>query len=177
MENALLVVPAPSPVVITKRRLPRIPCPIMHFVLVSDSHSVDSVPVKPWRARTDCIMIPIPVPCNVTRVDLVLTRLVCLAPLSCTKSRDQTWVRLAARLPDVIINCCDPPREPRPTRHRTHVSDSHSVASQPVSPLTILSVRITTPMLPPRTVMDAEINEIRLLFPPMLMLIESAETA
>ena len=177
MENALLVVPAPSPVVITKRRLPRIPCPIMHFVLVSDPHSVDSVPVKPRRARTDCIMIPIPVPCNVTRVDLVLTRLVCLAPLSCTKSRDQTWVKLAARFPDVIINCRDPPREPRPTRHRTHVSDSHSVASQPVSPLTILSVRITTPMLPPRTVMDAEIKEIRLLFPPMLMVIKSVENA
>ena len=173
----MLVLPAPSPVVITKRRLPRIPCPIMHFVLVSDSHSVDSVPVKPWRARTDSIMIPIPVPCNVTMVDPVPPRLICLAPLSRSKSRDQTWVRLAARLPDVIINCCDPPREPRPTRHRTHVSDSHSVASQPVSPLTILSVRITTPMLPPRTVMDAEIKEIRLLFPPMLMVIKSVENA
>jgi hypothetical protein len=36
-----------SPIVITTRRVPRAPCPTMHLIEVSDSHSVASHPVWP----------------------------------------------------------------------------------------------------------------------------------
>ena len=48
------------------------------------------------------------------------------------------------------------PADPRPTRHRTDVSDSHSVPSHPVWPDRTIAVSAASPRPAPCTVTDAE---------------------
>ena len=48
------------------------------------------------------------------------------------------------------------PGAPCPTRHRTDVSDSHSVPSHPVCPDRTIAVIPTSPRLDPCTVTDAD---------------------
>ena len=52
IDHASEMLPPASPEVITTRRVPRAPCPTIHLIDVSDSHSVASHPVLPKR---DCI--------------------------------------------------------------------------------------------------------------------------
>ena len=63
--------------------------------------------------------------------------------------------RLPRRLPAVIITR-RVPRVPRPAKHRTDVSDSHSVPSHPVAPDRTIDVYATCPRLPPCTVTDPD---------------------
>merc|ERR1712091_365320 len=62
-------------------------------------------------------------------------------------------------LPDrspAVITTRRVPRVPRPAKHRTDVSDSHSVPSHPVAPDRTIDVYATSPRLPPCTVTDAD---------------------
>ena len=71
------------------------------------------------------------------------------------ESREKTAVPLPARSPDVITTR-RVPRVPRPAKHRTDVSDSHSVPSHPVAPDRTIDVYATSPRLPPCTVTDPD---------------------
>jgi hypothetical protein len=70
-------------------------------------------------------------------------------------STDHPCVTLPPRPPAVIIIRLDPPA-PRPTKHRTDVSDSHTVPSHPVCPALPRKEYATIPKLDPCTVIDAD---------------------
>jgi hypothetical protein len=78
-------------------------------------------------------------PCTVSDMDPVPSTLLRRITLSPGKSTDQPWLRLPPRSP-VVITARRVPLTPCPTRHRTDVSDSHSVASHPVCPCRVRAV-------------------------------------
>jgi hypothetical protein len=111
--------------------------------------------VCPSLPRTVCTTTPIPDPCTVIDADPVpawFNRRILLSP---AVSADHSCVTLPPRAPAVITTRRDPPG-PCPTRHRTDVSDSHTVPSHPVCPVRPRAVCATTPMLDPCTVIDAD---------------------
>jgi len=58
--------------------------------------------------------------------------------------------------PPAVITARRVPWIPPPTRHRTDVSDSHSVPSHPVCPMRPSAVNATSPRPDPCTVTDAD---------------------
>src|SRR6056300_729219 len=156
-----------SPAVITTRRVPRAPCPTMHLIDVSDSHSVASHPVCPSRALPVYATSPMLAPCSVTDAEPVPARLLRRAMLSPAMSVDQPSDTLAPRSP-AVITTRRVPRAPCPTMHLIDVSDRKTVASHPVCPSRALPVYATSPMLAPCTVTDAEPVPARLLRRAML---------
>jgi hypothetical protein len=92
-------------------------------------------------------------PCTVKDVEPVLARFPRRITLTSAASVDQPSVALNPRSP-IVITTRRVPRAPDPCMHLTDVSDSHSVASQPVSPPRMLPVCMTRPMLDPCTVTD-----------------------
>ncbi len=75
--------------------------------------------------------------------------------LNAPTSTDHPCVLLPPRSPTVITTR-RVPRTPCVKLHRTDVSDSQSVASHPVCPSRARPVLLTSPMLAPCTVIDAE---------------------
>jgi len=154
-DHACVTLPPRSPAVITIRRVPRPPCVTRHLTDVSDSHSVASHPVCPSRARTVYVTSPMLAPWIVTDAEPVPARFCRRITLNDLKSTDHACVTLPPRCPAVITTRCVP-RPPCVTMHLTDVSDSHSVASHPVCPSRARPVYVTSPMLFPWIVTDAE---------------------
>ena len=94
-------------------------------------------------------------PCTVTDTDPVPAKFCLRTMLTPPKSTDHPCVTLPPLSP-AVITTRRVPRAPCPTRHRTDVSDSHSVPSHPVSPDRTIAVKPTSPMLAPCTVTDAD---------------------
>ena len=135
--------------------MPRAPCPTRHRTDVSDSHSVPSHPVCPDRTIAVTAVSPTPAPCTVTDDDPVPARLYPSITLITPASVDITAVLLPDRSPAVIVTRRLPAAD-RPTRHRTDVSDSHSVPSHPVCPDRTIAVIPTSPRLDPCNVIDKD---------------------
>jgi hypothetical protein len=94
-------------------------------------------------------------PFTVTMREPVAARFFHLIKLKEATSNDHPCVTLPPRSPTVIVTR-RVPRAPCVTRHLTDVSDSHSVASHPVCPSRARPVYVTSPMLAPCTVTDAD---------------------
>ena len=153
--------PAPrSPAVIATRRVPRAPCPTMHLIDVSDSHSVASHPVCPSRAlsrirhqpharpmhRHRCRAraqpgCPFDAPCSVppcTSIDQALRLMLPhLDPLPSSPP---------VGCPELRVPPCTSSMSPTPT-------PSPRILSVPPEPCPVYA---TSPMLAPCTVTDAE---------------------
>ncbi len=123
----------------------------MHRNDVSDSHSVPSHPVCPIRPSAVNATKPRLDPCTVTDADPVLPMLARCITLRLRSSENASDM-LRPSMSDVNVKrrvCWDP----CPARHRTDVSDSHSVPSHPVCPIrpsavnAILPGVIRTPMV------------------------------
>ena len=155
--------PAPrSPAVITTRRVPRAPCPTMHLIDVSDSHSVASHPDLslprpcPYTPPAPCsphAPSPMPSPCP-ARLPL---RRAMLSPAHVRT--DQPSVTLYAR---TSIPCRDAPPVGCPEL-RVCTMTPHQMSPTPTPSPRILSVPpepcpvyATSPMLAPCTVTDVE---------------------
>ena len=151
----MLPVPDRSPAVIVTRRLPEADRPTRHRTDVSDSHSVPSHPVCPDRTIAVIPTSPRLDPCTVTDADpvpaLLSRRIVLMDPTSTEYASDM----LPDRSPAVIVTR-RVPRPPCPARHRTDVSDSHSVPSHPVCPDRTIAVTAVSPTPAPCTVTDAD---------------------
>ena len=113
--------------------MPLVPSDVRHRTAVSDTHSVDSHPVPPTRAASVYVASPKPCPCTVTLADPVPARFVRVAALTVARSTDHASVAVPARSPAVITSR-RVLRAPSVVRHRTDVSDHHSVDSHPVPP-------------------------------------------
>jgi hypothetical protein len=98
---------------------------------------------------------PRPAPCTVTDADPVPARFDPRVTLMLPTSTEYMALPLLVRSPAVIATR-RVPRIPCPTRHRTDVSDSHSVPSQTVCPILPSAVNATSPRLDPCTVTDAD---------------------
>lgn len=109
-----LRLPPRSPAVTTTRRVPLAPCPIRHRTDVSDSHSVDSTPLRPTRALPVYITVPKPFPNTVIDDAPVPARLPLRISLIPEPSIDHTWLTLPAMLP-AVITTRRVPRAPCPT--------------------------------------------------------------
>jgi hypothetical protein len=107
-------------------------------------------------------------PCTVVDDDPVPALLTRRVMLIRAVSIDQPWVTLPARSPTVMTTRLDP-LAPWPIRHLTDVSDSHCVASHPVSPCLDRPVYDTSPMLAPCTVTDVDPVPARLPMRAMLI--------
>ena len=157
------MLPDRSPAVITTRRVPQFPSrPIRHRTDVSDSHSVPSHPVVPDRTIDVYPACPRLPPCNVTDPDPVPPRFDFFCPLSVPASNDIPMLPVPNLLSSVATTR-RVPFAPLPTRHRTDVSDSHSVPSHPVSPDRTIDVYPARASPAPRTVTDPDPVPPRLL--------------
>ena len=145
-ENASDTVPNRPWKVIDARRVPDTPCPTLHLIDVSDTHSVASHPVCPSRPRPVYPAFPMLVPCTVIDADPTANRFNDDSTLSPIMSVDIDSVTLPDRSP-AVITTRRVPDTPCPTLHLVDVSDSHSVASHPVCPSRICAVYRTLPML------------------------------
>ena len=116
---------------------------------------------------------PITAPCTVNTKAPVPARLIKLILIILAISNDQPCDALPLCSPAVIASRCVP-REPWISRHLTDVSDCQSVPSHPVWPMRPRTVYVTTPMLDPCTVIDAEPVPAR--FPRRVLLILIAST-
>jgi hypothetical protein len=134
--------------------VPRAPCPTRHRTDVSDSHRVPSHPEAPILSRAVIAAILSPAPCTVIEAALVPARLTRRDTLSAI-SKDQACVALPA-LSATVATVRLVPRALCPTRHRTDVSDSHSVPSHPDCPTRPFGVNATSPRPAPCTVNDAD---------------------
>ena len=144
-------------------RLPLAPYPARHLTDVSDSHPVASHPVFPARPRAVNLTSPMLDPCTVidaAPVPARFCRRVALTPPP--MSDDHACVTLPPRTPAVITTRLVP-RPPCDTEHLTDVSDSHPVASHPVSACLILPVCANIPMADPMTVTDLDPVDARLV--------------
>jgi hypothetical protein len=148
IEYTAVPLPDRSPAVITIRRVPRIPCPILHRTDVSDSHSVPSHPVCPERTIAVKATSPNSAPSIVTDVDPVPALLYPLITLTLPVSIEYIAVPLPDRSP-AVITTRRVPRAPCPVLQRTDVSDSHSDPSHPVCPDRTITVKATSPRLDP----------------------------
>ena len=151
----MLPVPARSPAVTVKRRVPPPPRPVRHLTDVSDSHSVPSHPVCPDRVIAVKAISPSPAPCTVTDADPVPAEFVRPFTLIDPTSADHAWLMLVACSPTVIATR-RVPKAPWPVRHLSDVSDSHSVPSHPVIPSRPIAVKAISPSPAPCTVTDVE---------------------
>ena len=140
----------------TNFRLPPCPNEAKHRNDVSDSHSVPSHPVCPARTIAVIATSPTPAPCTVTDPDPVPALFLPPVTLILPSSTEYPSDMLPDRSP-AVITMCSVDLRPCPTRHRTDVSDSHSVPSHPVSLALAMAVYATRPILPPCTVTDDEL--------------------
>jgi hypothetical protein len=146
-EYTAVLLPFISAAVITKRKVPRAPCPNMHRTDVSDAHFVPSHPVCPDRTITVKATSPTPAPCTVTDVDPVPAL---FAPRNkmLPTSTDNAMLPVPT-LSHVVIKTRFDPRATCPIRHRIDVPDSHSVPPQLVGPDRTIVVKATRPRLDP----------------------------
>jgi hypothetical protein len=107
-------------------------------------------------------------PCTVMDDDPVPALLLRRVMLIRAVSIDQPWVTLPARSPAVMTTRLDP-LAPWPIRHLTDVSDSHCVASHPVSLCLDRPVYDTSPMLDPCMVIIVKPVPARLSMRAMLI--------
>jgi hypothetical protein len=173
-EYASDILPTHSPVVNVDRRVSLDPCPTRHRTDVSDSHSVPSHPVCPMCPIAVSDTSPSPDPCTVTDADPVPARFCCRDTLTLPASNDIATELLPLRSPAVIATR-RVPGTPCPTRHRTDVSDSHSVPSHPVCPIRPIAVSDTSPSPDPCIVTDADPVPARFDFRVALKLTTSVE--
>jgi len=149
------MLPPRSPAATVTRSVPRTPCPTRHRTDVSDSHSVPSHPVCPTRPSAVNATSPRLDPCTVTDADPVPAWFKRRAKLTLLASIEYPSDMLPKRSPAVTVVRRVPPA-PCPTRHRTDVSESHSVPSHPVCPIRPSAVKATGPMIDPCTVTDVD---------------------
>ena len=135
----------------TSRCDPENPCPILHRVDVSDSHSLISHALPPTLPIHDPAARPIPVPATVMLADPVAARFVLRTELDPPLSADTALVPLPCRSPAVIRTALVPP-SPCPIWHRTDVSDSHPLLSHALPPIRPDADGPASPMLDPATV-------------------------
>ena len=175
-EIASDMLPLRVPAVNVKRRVSPDPCPTRHRTDDSDSHSVPSHPVSPIRPIAVSDTSPSPAPCTVTDADPVPARLPRLIMLVPVMSNEYAPDMLPLPSP-AVITTRRVPRAPCPTRHRTDVSDSHSVPSHPVCPIRPIAVSDTSPSPAPCTVTDADPVPARFRCRDTLTLPESNDSA
>ena len=113
--------------------MPLVPSDVRHRTAVVDSQAVSSHAVPPSRTAPLYAACPKPCPCTVTLADPVPARFVRVAALTVARSTDHASVAVPARSPAVITSR-RVLRAPSVVRHRTDVSDHHSVDSHPVPP-------------------------------------------
>ena len=154
-DQALVKLPIRCPTVMTDRRVPPAPCPNRHLTDVSDTHSVDSHAVLPYRALCVYATMPMLAPSTVIDADPVPARFHPRIRLTLPPSTLQPRVALALR-PPTVITTRRVPAAPCPTLHLADVSDCQSVPSHPVPHRRPRTVYLTIPMLDPCTVIDAE---------------------
>ena len=151
---------------------------VRHLTDVTDSHSVPSHPVCPDRtiAVICCVANPMLPPKTTIDADPVLTILGRPEELRDPPINEYASDMLPNRSPPVIVTRRVPPDE-LPMRHRTDVSDSHSVPSHPVCPDRTIAViiRASRPIPPPYTVIDVTSPPSTTLLDPA-MLTDSAST-
>ena len=151
---AVVVLPLRSPAVITMRPVPPAPWPTKHLNEVCDCHRVFSHPVLSNRALLEKRTCPMLAPCTVIEADPVPARFFLGIVLIPVKSTEYA----ADMLPlfcTAVITVRRVPREPCPTKHRTDVSDHHSVASHLECPNLTMPENLTFPIDEPWTVTDA----------------------
>ena len=148
-----VTLPHRPPAVITTRRVPDIPCPTLHLIDVSDTHSVASHPVCPFRLRLVDPVIPMPIPCTVTDTFPLGTKFKDVNALGLATSTDHAPVTVPNFSPNVTI-AGRVPDNPWPDLHFTDVSDTHSVASHPESPSRPLPVYPTLTIPTPTIVKE-----------------------
>jgi hypothetical protein len=173
VEYASVLLADRSPAVITTRRVPRAPCPVLHRTDVSDSHSVPSHPVSPDNNIAVYHTSPRLDPCTDTETDPVPAPFPRCTTLTKPRSTDHPSLMLTSRSPaDNTIRRV--PRDQCPTRHRTDVSDSHSVPLHLVCPDRSIAVKATSPRLDPCTLTEAD--PVPALFPRRITLTDPAST-
>eukprot|EP00277_Geminigera_cryophila_P005018 CAMPEP_0179429170 /NCGR_PEP_ID=MMETSP0799-20121207/14629_1 /TAXON_ID=46947 /ORGANISM="Geminigera cryophila, Strain CCMP2564" /LENGTH=242 /DNA_ID=CAMNT_0021204971 /DNA_START=507 /DNA_END=1231 /DNA_ORIENTATION=- len=146
----------------------------MHRTDVSDSHSVPSHPVCPARAPAVMTTSPRPAPCTVTKDDPVAAAVKVMDHAH----RDSIYRHFDAPSPSTLVSRQDDAPSASssiPIMHRTEVSDSHSVPSQPVCAPRPMAVKADTLQPAPCTVTDADPVPAILLKVPVRRLPTSAE--
>jgi hypothetical protein len=118
---------------------------------VSDTHSLDSHPLPPFRAIDDHPASPIPAPATLRLADPVAARFILRMELEPPPSADTALVVLPCRSPAVTLTALVPP-SPDPIVHRTDVSDSHPLLSHALPPIRPDGDDPASPMLDPATV-------------------------
>ena len=136
-------------------RLPRVPCPNMQTIDVSDSHSVASQPVWPALDLPVYGTSPMLAPCTVTDDDPVLALFVGRAMLITPTSFEYISDCVPPLAPAVIVIRRDP-CIPALIRARVLESESHSVISHLVPPPLGIAVLSVIPIFDPVRVTTAE---------------------
>ena len=143
---------------------------------MSDTHSLDSHPLPPFRAIDDHPASPIPAPAILRLADPVAARFILRTELEPPPSADINSVALPCRSPAVILTALVPP-SPDPIVHRTDVSDSHPLLSHTLLPVRTETDDPATPIPPPTTVMLADPVAARFALRSPLASVESADIA
>lgn len=154
-EYTTVKLPGLTPADTARRLLPIDPLPIWHRTDVSDSHEVPSHVECPPRPAPLLYASPNPLPRIVTLLAPVPAALARLNPLPTPNTNENPAVVLAVS-PPVVTNTRRLPTAPCPVWHRTDVSASHVVCSQPVALAIPAVVDDLRPMLAPCSVMLAD---------------------
>ena len=157
---ACVIEPALIPVVTVMTLVPPTPGPEIQTIDVSASQTVFSAEVNPTRMKDVYEVSPNPWPWTETEYTPTAARFVGFVFVKEGISNDHASVTVPARSPVVKI-IRRVPRTPCDVRHRTDVSDHHSVDSHAVSMTRAPSVYVVRPKFAPCTVTLADPVEAR----------------
>ena len=149
---ASVALPCRCPTVKAASVVPVSPYPTAHRTDVSDSHPLRSHALPPIRPDADDPASPMLDPATVTLIDPVAARFDLCRELAVPWSADSAWVALPCRRPAVRM-VVSVPASRCPTRHTTHVSDVHLLASHALRDIRDDPEAEASPKLDPATVM------------------------
>ena len=148
-----LKLPARMPPVATTPRLPPVPCDSSPRSALSDTHSLAAQPLFPAVIRALSWPRPSPAPSTVTLLDPEDPTFATFVPLTTAAEYDAITLKLPARFPSVTVTPLLPLIPPLAQRHRTALSDVHSVDSLSLIPCREPIDQTSAPRPLPATVM------------------------
>ena len=148
-----LKLPARMPPVATTPRLPPVPCDSSPRSALSDTHSLAAQPLFPAVIRALSWPLPSPAPSTVTLLDPEDPTFATFVPLTTAAEYDAITLKLPARFPSVTVTPLLPLIPPLAQRHRTALSDVHSVDSLSLIPCREPIDQTSAPRPLPATVM------------------------